>query len=704
MRNLRPFILMMNPFPTRLPQIVPIPRLTCCFLLWLISLHTSTTSAAEIDLLGLEDVAVRQAVSQVASCVVRIETLGGTERVQNQFLGGGPTTGLIIAPDGWVLSSAFGFLNRPASILVQLPGGERRPARIVARDRSRHLVLLRVEGAQGLPVPTFVSRDRLQVGQRCIAVGRTFVPEEPNVSVGIVSAVRRINGRAVQTDAKVSPSNYGGPLVTLDGEVIGLLAPLSPDQTDMSPGLAGTEWYDSGVGFAVPLEQLFRRLSDLQNGIDLMPGRLGVILVPGFRFTTPPTIQRIIPGTPAAGSGLQQGDLITHVDGRAVDTLARFHTAIGQRYAGDTVPLTLRRSDATHQVDVPLMAQVPQLGRAFLGILPQQSDTADLPAEAPREEKDGSPPKGVLVHHVFANTPANRMGLQPMDRITHFDNRPIAHVAALAAALEGCFPGESRNLRYERNGQVLEGTFESIELQGFLDPHVPRRNASPSGGQAPVDRPGGGEKVDADSQRGVMKIAAQDAAPAALAYLPSQWSPTTALSLLVILATPGTGPLEEVLAPWQQQAESYGLALLAVQPSRTDRWMPIDTERILQAMQTLAQRQKIHASRVAIFGSEGGGSMAMLVAFRNLRFIRGVLTLDAPPPASVEVPSNQPGERLSFWIAKRVGSVMNARIDETLTILRERRFPTLQVDADASTLSDPQRQSAAQWIDQLDML
>ena len=70
-----------------------------------------------------EQQAFRAAVDRVAPCVVRIETVGGLERVGGLLFGTGPTTGLVVTPDGYIVSSAFNFLHRPASILVQLPDG-----------------------------------------------------------------------------------------------------------------------------------------------------------------------------------------------------------------------------------------------------------------------------------------------------------------------------------------------------------------------------------------------------------------------------------------------------------------------------------------------------------------------------------------------------------------------------------------------------
>jgi serine protease Do len=114
--------------------------------------------------------------------------------------------------------------------------------------------------------------DSMQVGQWTIAVGRTFSPEEPNVSVGVMSALDRVWGKAIQTDAKISPNNYGGALVDIHGRVLGVLVPLSPQAQQE---VAGAEWYDSGIGFAVPLVDVLDRLEPLKAGEDQHPGLLG---------------------------------------------------------------------------------------------------------------------------------------------------------------------------------------------------------------------------------------------------------------------------------------------------------------------------------------------------------------------------------------------------------------------------------------------
>src|SRR5262245_40767619 len=182
----------------------------------------ATLAPAQDDAAQQEEQTILAAVGKVAPSVVKIETIGGLERVGKVLVSTGPTTGLVVSEDGYVISSAFNFIQQPTSILVTLPGGGRAAATIVARDKSRMLVLLKVNTPETLPVPAAVPRSEITVGQWAIAVGRTYDQPAPNISVGIVSATGRIWSTAVQTDAKISPANYGGPLIDIEGRVLGV--------------------------------------------------------------------------------------------------------------------------------------------------------------------------------------------------------------------------------------------------------------------------------------------------------------------------------------------------------------------------------------------------------------------------------------------------------------------------------------------------
>src|SRR5205823_6843467 len=82
------------------------------------------------------------------------------------------------------------------------------------------------------------------------------------------------NGNALQIDAKTSPANYGGPMIDIEGRVMGLIVPLAGAGEEM----AGLEWYDSGIGFAVTRDSIERVIKRLMNGESLEPGKIGITI------------------------------------------------------------------------------------------------------------------------------------------------------------------------------------------------------------------------------------------------------------------------------------------------------------------------------------------------------------------------------------------------------------------------------------------
>src|SRR6185436_10825679 len=111
----------------------------------------------------------------------------------------------------------------------------------------------------------------------------------------------------IQTDAKISPVNYGGPLVDLQGRIQGILIPASPQGDDVT---AGFEWYDSGIGFAIPMEDVLASLPRLKQGKDLEKGIVGVRFKGNDMYSVQPEVQLVSKGSPADKAGMKVGDQI----------------------------------------------------------------------------------------------------------------------------------------------------------------------------------------------------------------------------------------------------------------------------------------------------------------------------------------------------------------------------------------------------------
>lgn len=304
--------------------------------------------------------AFRAAAAKVQPSLVRIEGFGGIAPGAGgggyQAPGEGPTTGTIVSADGYIVTSTFNFLRKPPIITVVMPDGRRHVATLLGRDETRKICLLKVDGVSDLPVPQFAPRDEVKVGQWAVAIGVGFGAQQAALSAGIVSAASRISTKAIQTDANTSPANYGGPLVDLEGRVIGICVPLSPGSREEA---AGAEWYDSGIGFAIPLDGLSGILDRLKAGETLKHAFLGVSAEP---FGVPPTgaeIKEVSPDGPAAKAGLEKGDKILQIGGADILDVTHLRSILGRYFAGDKVEVVVRRGEEQKTVTAELAVPPP---------------------------------------------------------------------------------------------------------------------------------------------------------------------------------------------------------------------------------------------------------------------------------------------------------------------------------------------------------
>ncbi|MEX2177030.1 MAG: trypsin-like peptidase domain-containing protein [Pirellulaceae bacterium] len=304
--------------------------------------------------------AFRVAAAKVQPALVRIDGFGGIAAGVDgggyQGPGEGPTTGLVISSDGYIVTSTYNFLRMPPIITVIAGDGRRHVAKLLGRDETRRICLLKVDGVSDWPVPDFVARDQLQVGQWVVATGFGYGASQPALSAGIISATSRISGRAVQTDANLSPANYGGPLVDLDGRVVGICVPLSPQGKNAA---AGAEWYDSGIGFAVPLAEIDSVLAAMKAGKTLQPGFLGVQVQASGDPPTGAVIEKVVPDSPAARAGLLADDRFVSVGGIEIQDATHLATVVGRFLAGEKVEVVVQRGEERKTVEVVLAVAPP---------------------------------------------------------------------------------------------------------------------------------------------------------------------------------------------------------------------------------------------------------------------------------------------------------------------------------------------------------
>ena len=689
--------------------------------LWIIallgvSLAPAAVRAADVD--ALEQKAIAAAVEAAAKSVVQIQTIGGVDQLDGQTLGQGPTSGLIISQDGLIVSSAFNFAQQPTSILVRLPSGKQRPAKVVGRDENRMLVLLQVETDDELPAAEAAPLDGIRVGDWSIALGRSFGPEDVSVSVGVVSALNRMHGRAIQTDANVSASNYGGPLIDLHGRVMGVLVPMSPQSAGAGETnvTAGSEFYDSGIGFAIPLSHINGVLDRWVSEENLKRGLLGIGMQAGNPHSTAPIVTNVWPRSPAALAGWKAGDRIVSVDGVKVDsqTALRFQTT--PRFAGDKLQVTLRRGSGDKakeiETELTLAAKLPPYLHPFLGVLPQRAsaeagdakeegaEEADAKEEVKKEsaddEKKAASVAGVPVRAVWPESPADEAGLRAGDVLVRFDDKDLKSLAVAESTLRGKSPGDDLQVVAKRGDEELsfdvelaelpETIFSAADLQGD---DVKIADAAPLG----------------DAKLKTLKL--PEMSQTARYLQPAGDGPPP--GLLVWLGDGKAETMEAMAADWQRTCASDRLVLLMPEPGDASGWSNDDMEYLAKLLQTAGGRWRIDPRRVVVAGEGKGGQLAYALALRGRKLIRGVAVVESPLPRTLEVPENSPNEPLAVLSVETQNTPLSMLIRKDLAKLESAGYPVTQVirrgdEGRGATLDGVTRGKIGRWIDGLDRL
>jgi len=319
-------------------------------LVWICSICLFIGGSLLDTVAGVPDV-----VETVVPYLVRIETIGGHEKVGSEFINEGTSTGILLDKEGYVLTGAFNFLHDPTSILLLFPDGTKKVAAKVATDRLRMLTLLKANDFTGNEFPPLPMRSTssIRIGERCIAVGAALALTEPNAALGIISGKNRIWGKAIQTDAAIGPNNYGGLLIDLESNVLGIPVPISMMSQDVA---AGAEMYDAGVGMAIPWEDVLTLLPKMKEGNDLFPGWVGFGFKDNQTFIGEPILAAVDPDSPAGKAGLKTGDRIVKIDDVPMPTALDVTKNIRVRYSDETLTIVFLR-EGTEQTALLTMVK-----------------------------------------------------------------------------------------------------------------------------------------------------------------------------------------------------------------------------------------------------------------------------------------------------------------------------------------------------------
>lgn len=644
-------------------------RFSCGLLLACLMLANGAAQA-QSSLAAQRQQAIQQAVAAAAESIVRIETVGGVDVVEQQLTAAGPTSGVVLRADGLIITSRFNFVSKPASILVTLADGRKFAARMLGEDHARMLTLLKID-ADGLTPLTAAPKESSKVGQTVIALGRTFDLSFPNLSTGIISALDRVWGRAVQTDAKISPVNYGGALIDLSGRGVGILAPLDPSKEEVS---AGVEWYDSGIGFAIPLEDVQRVLDKLAAGETLRRGLMGVNFEDKGALSGQARILNVRAGSPAAVAGLKKDDVVTRVNGRTILKVNDLKHAVGPVYAGETVQLQIQRQGSSQEIQVRLVDELTPYLFPTLGVLPER--LTDGPA---------------TVRAILPGSPAEKAGLQPGDVITSLDSGAVADRFALKEQVLRHSPKDTVQLTFTRSGASQTVSIALAEYANAAPAKSPLAKipARPMG-----DGPATGRLNETLPAEG----------GSFWAHVPANYTPAIGWGLVIWLHPPGDSQEAETLRAWEQICRDRGVILLGPRAADVNGFSDDDATAIGKMVDWLGERYEIDETRISAIGGGPSAAFAARMAFRDRDLIRAAVLLRGG--FRTPILDNDPESPLQFAIVPADDS-QTKPLTALAEALRKEGFPTdllPMADAKGGTFPRATLDALANWLDALDRI
>jgi serine protease Do len=418
--------------------------------------------------------AITDAVAKVAPAVVTVQT----EVVQRvpvdpfeAFFGGGrPSTrssaglgtGFIIRPDGIIVTNAH-VVAGATSISVMLRDGTTYPAKQIGTDETNDLAVLQV-AAKNLPVAPLGNSDELIVGEWAVAIGNPYGfmlgNAEPSVTAGVISGVgRNLVARGegssayydmIQTDASINPGNSGGPLVSADGDVVGV-----------NSSIYSNSGGSIGLGFAIPINRARRVAEDLLDHGRVRRPWIGVRLEqprsdnPRDQIALGARVSTVSPGSPAERAGIRSGDVLVQARSRSIRNRFDWDAALLDLRVGEKVPLVVRRAGAEVPVTVTI-ADLPEVTAQKVQVLRELELVTLTPAM--RADRGFRSEQGALVYRASERLQRD-LDLQPGDLIVAINRTRITSAEDASRALDYYAGRGWIQLIYERNGQQFVTTF-----------------------------------------------------------------------------------------------------------------------------------------------------------------------------------------------------------------------------------------------------
>ena len=351
-------------------------------------------------------------------------------------------SGVIVSPNGYILTNNH-VVDGASTVTVTLNNKREYKARVVGTDPKTDIAVVKID-ATDLPVITVGDSDKAQIGDYALAVGDPFGVGQ-TVTMGIISATGR-GGLGIedyedfiQTDAPINPGNSGGALVNDRGELIGINTAI------LANGSEGNQ----GIGFAVPVN-VARNVMDqiIKNGkvtrayLGVMAQEVTPAIAKAFHESEVrgALVGDVTPDSPASRAGIQKGDIILDLNGKAVNNSQQLRMHVSLMQPGSNVNVTVLRDGVQKNFNVKLAELPVEQAKADK---PQNSpegnmqgiSVEDVNARTARQLNLPAGTTGVVVTGVDPNSAAADSGLQRGDVIQEVNRQPVRNTADFERAI-----------------------------------------------------------------------------------------------------------------------------------------------------------------------------------------------------------------------------------------------------------------------------
>jgi serine protease Do len=371
-------------------------------------------------------------------------------------------SGVIVSPEGYILTNNH-VVDHATEVTVTLSDKRELKAQVIGTDPRTDVAVLKIEGSN-FPYLTLGDSSQVEVGDIVLAIGDPFGVGQ-TVTSGIVSATGR-GGLGIeevedfiQTDAPINPGNSGGALVDDEGHLIAINTAI----------LSGNSGGNQGIGFAIPINMAHHDMDQILAHGKVERGYLGILpqdlkpeLAKAFHASASGAlVGDVTPNSPASKAGLQKGDIITEVNGKAVSDANQLRLLVGLAEPNTKVNLKVLRDGKTQEIAV-LLGEFPSTeprasvskGDSENGAL-EGVQVETLTSDTAQQLKLSPRTKGVVVDQVSPDSRAAEAGLQRGDVIQQVNHKAVTGVDDFKQAVNTAGSNNPVLLLVNREGSTL---------------------------------------------------------------------------------------------------------------------------------------------------------------------------------------------------------------------------------------------------------